>query len=424
MKSRLGIHLPNGGFHGMWALDSFHWNAFVALHLNRNLIPEIREHYPDALVLVRHYLENWYASDPHRVALDIADWYPSVKAYTRHITFANEQNLASEGAPYGGLYPPDSLYEKINEWNLAVVKELRRLCPDAVIHFPALSQGHSDDQNDFGYVGFEICRPAVEACDYLDVHTYWNGAANREDIYYGRRYRKARALFPNKRMFISECGSDVSMQRDDGADYVAWLNGLEGYVEGACFFIWDSDVANAGWTIWNKSGITSAFKHYVPPVSPAPEPTPAPVTSRPRAMLIALLRAFEKFSPKWYDDGKGHKSIGYGHQGTPEEIRLWTAPMQRWQAVEVLNRDVERYIRAVDLNVTVPVSDAQWIALCSLCFNIGVGAFSSSDLLEKLNRGDRVGAASEFERWVYSGSVVMPGLVERRNVERDLFEAG
>lgn len=268
LKSKLGIHYANANFRALEQLSSIAWNAVTVLHLNRNRVPEIRAKYPDALLLIRAYLDNWYTTDPGRWAQEIATWWKDVAPFTKHLTWANEQNLTDEGHPLGAgtqIYPPRQVYEDIRDWNLIVIAELRQLCPGAILHFPALSQGHSDDQNDAGYVGFEILRSAVDACDYLDVHTYWNGAANRESVYFGRRYEKLRALFPDKRMFISECGADVDMQRNDGADYVAWLNGLPDYVEGACFFIWDSDGANAGWTIWNKPRIVDALKNYAPP---------------------------------------------------------------------------------------------------------------------------------------------------------------
>jgi lysozyme len=64
----------------------------------------------------------------------------------------------------------------------------------------------------------------------------------------------------------------------------------------------------------------------------------------------------------------------------------------------------------------------QFDALVSFVFNVGAHAFRHSTLLAKLNRGDARGAGEEFERWVYAGGQVSPGLARRRKAERALFE--
>lgn len=98
--------------------------------------------------------------------------------------------------------------------------------------------------------------------------------------------------------------------------------------------------------------------------------------------------------------------------------------MLEWQAVEVLNRDLDSKIAAVESVVKVPMSDNQWIALCSFCFNVGVGAFTGSELLWKLNSGNYAGAADEFLRWKYQKGKELPGLVRRREAARALFLKG
>jgi hypothetical protein len=265
-----GWHLANNGGKFDTTLPS---ESFTVLHLDRGQIPEIRAAYPNALILVRHYLENWYRDDAIQVAQAIAEWYKDVRSYTKHITYANEQNLSAEGHPFNDLYPPALLYEKVRDWNTTVLQNLRQLCPDAVIHFPALSQGHSDDQNDAGYVGFEVLRKCVEAHDFLDIHTYWNGSQNRTDPFYGRRYEKLHALFPKMRLFISECNSDVDVAADNGAGIAIWYAGLPSYIEGTALFIWDSYDNQKVWILKNKPNILNAMRNFKPiPVPPQPPP--------------------------------------------------------------------------------------------------------------------------------------------------------
>ena len=66
----------------------------------------------------------------------------------------------------------------------------------------------------------------------------------------------------------------------------------------------------------------------------------------------------------------------------------------------------------------------QWAALISFTYNIGITRFRCSTLLKKLNAKDRKGAVAEFMRWVHVGKKRLPGLVKRREAERDLFLQG
>ena len=51
-------------------------------------------------------------------------------------------------------------------------------------------------------------------------------------------------------------------------------------------------------------------------------------------------------------------------------------------------------------NVKVPLNDNEFGALVSLAFNIGGSALAHSTLVRRLNKGDRIGAATEFESFV------------------------
>lgn len=63
----------------------------------------------------------------------------------------------------------------------------------------------------------------------------------------------------------------------------------------------------------------------------------------------------------------------------------------------------------------------QLAALADFAFNCGSGNLEISTLRRKVNRKDFDGAADEFLRWVYAREVKLPGLVRRRNSERQLF---
>lgn len=131
----------------------------------------------------------------------------------------------------------------------------------------------------------------------------------------------------------------------------------------------------------------------------------------------AKLENFEGFSATPYSDHKGN-SIGYGHL-----IKLGESltSVTRQQAAEILSKDVAWAENAVNSTITVPLSQGQFDALVSFCFNVGEGAFKRSTLAKRINARDS-GAASEFKRWIYASGEVNSALVARREQEQSAFE--
>jgi GH24 family phage-related lysozyme (muramidase) len=141
---------------------------------------------------------------------------------------------------------------------------------------------------------------------------------------------------------------------------------------------------------------------------------------------LALIAEFEGFVGHGYNDAGRHCTIGYGHllhHGPCSRAEL-ARTISRRAARVLLDRDADRFERAVDRLVRVTLNQGQFDALVSFAFNVGEGALADSTLLRKLNRRDFGGAASEFDRWTRSGGRVLPGLVRRRNAEEALFRAG
>jgi len=66
-------------------------------------------------------------------------------------------------------------------------------------------------------------------------------------------------------------------------------------------------------------------------------------------------------------------------------------------------------------------NNRQLAAITDFTYNCGAGNLQISLLRVKVNRRDREGAANEFGKWVYARGVKLPGLVRRRNAERELF---
>ncbi|WP_420285117.1 lysozyme, partial [Serratia liquefaciens] len=79
------------------------------------------------------------------------------------------------------------------------------------------------------------------------------------------------------------------------------------------------------------------------------------------------------------------------------------------------------YEQGVNQLVKVKITQGQFDALVSFAYNLGLRSLSTSTLLQKMNTGDKQGAANEFGRWVNAGGVKLNGLVMRRAAERELF---
>jgi len=88
-------------------------------------------------------------------------------------------------------------------------------------------------------------------------------------------------------------------------------------------------------------------------------------------------------------------------------------------AHELVNHDKQmmRYIR-------VPLTEKEHAAYLSFTYNLGVGAFSKSTLLKKLNQKEFEDACKELDKWVYAGGKKLNGLVKRRAVEKQMCLEG
>lgn len=134
---------------------------------------------------------------------------------------------------------------------------------------------------------------------------------------------------------------------------------------------------------------------------------------------LDLIKQFEGLYLKAYRCPAGVPTIGYGHTAGVAMGQVIT----QQQADDYLRRDVRQFERAVERQVSVPLTQGQFDALVSFAFNLGEGALAQSTLLRLLNAGDYAGAAAQFDRWNKAGGRVLPGLVRRRAAERALFEA-
>lgn len=148
-----------------------------------------------------------------------------------------------------------------------------------------------------------------------------------------------------------------------------------------------------------------------------------------------LIKAFESVKLQPYRCPAGLWTVGVGHVLYPpqaalkmpermafpldsEHDRLWSVG-----GIDAIFRsDLIRFETGVlRLCPSSINSQAQFDALVSFSFNLGLGSLQSSTLRMKYNRGDTAGTADEFLKWNKAGGKVLKGLTRRREAERSLF---
>lgn len=122
-----------------------------------------------------------------------------------------------------------------------------------------------------------------------------------------------------------------------------------------------------------------------------------------------------------YRDSVGVPTTCFGetnkdHRGQP--IKMGNTYTEA-ECLEMLTNTLISFEKQMDSYVKVPYkSDFMKASLLDFTYNVGVGAFSKSTLLRKLNAKDYDGACDELLRWKYAGGQVLKGLERRRTEER------
>ncbi len=136
-----------------------------------------------------------------------------------------------------------------------------------------------------------------------------------------------------------------------------------------------------------------------------------------------LIQGFEGLKLSAYKDSAGIPTIGYGNityiDGT--KVKMGDSISQE-KADQTFRYYADKFANQVDAVVIATLNQNQFNALVSMAYNIGIGAFSKSTLLKKVNANscDKT-IRDEFMKWVNSGGKKIQGLVNRRQKEADLF---
>ena len=140
---------------------------------------------------------------------------------------------------------------------------------------------------------------------------------------------------------------------------------------------------------------------------------------------LELIKEFEGFGSKPYWDVVKIPTIGWGNTYYPDgkKVTLNDKPISEIEATELLSYVAQKdFADKIFPLIKVKVSQNKFDAMVSLAYNIGVGNFSKSTLLKKVNSGDFDGASNEFLKWNKSGGKELLGLTKRRKREYDLFK--
>lgn len=149
----------------------------------------------------------------------------------------------------------------------------------------------------------------------------------------------------------------------------------------------------------------------------------------PGADAEVLIKQFEGCERKladgrfqsYPDPGTGAApwTIGWGSTGPDiKQGTIWTQA----QCDARLEQDLAAFGGKVALLLTdIQTSQAQFDAMVSLAYNIGLGNFGGSTLLKLHRARDYAGARAQFAVWNKAAGRVMPGLIRRRAAEAALY---
>ncbi len=150
-----------------------------------------------------------------------------------------------------------------------------------------------------------------------------------------------------------------------------------------------------------------------------------PANFGPAALAIGnpLIRGFEAFRSRPYQDSHGLWTIGYGSRtlanGAP--VTHATPAVNTIEADAIMAAAVRLIVPRLERLVTHALLPHQAAPVLSLTYNVGTGALATSTLLRRLNAGDMAGVAAQFLVWDECEGKVNAGLVARRAQERRAF---
>ena len=139
---------------------------------------------------------------------------------------------------------------------------------------------------------------------------------------------------------------------------------------------------------------------------------------------IDLIKKFEGFSSKPYLCPAKICTIAYGATFYPngKKVTMVDKPVTEAEGVELLKDMLKKFEQYVDSYCIDTITQHQFDALVSFCYNLGPANLKSSTLLKKVNtNANDETIREEFMKWTKAGGRTLKGLVTRRTAEADLY---
>ena len=139
---------------------------------------------------------------------------------------------------------------------------------------------------------------------------------------------------------------------------------------------------------------------------------------------IDLVKEFEGLSLKPYLCPAQVPTIGFGLTMYPNgsRVRMTDKPISEKEAELYLHEELNKFGKQVDSFTRDDLTQSQFDALTSFCYNLGGGNLKSSTLLKKVNLNPNDPTIkAEFLKWNKAGGKVLAGLTRRREAEAALY---
>lgn len=139
---------------------------------------------------------------------------------------------------------------------------------------------------------------------------------------------------------------------------------------------------------------------------------------------IDLIKQFEGFSSKPYLCPAKIPTIGFGatFYENGKKVTMNDQPINEDRAIDLLKDMLTKFEQYVDSYCVDSITQEQFDALVSFCYNLGPSNLKNSTLLKKVNANPNdPSIEAEFMKWTKAGGKTLKGLVRRREAESKLY---
>ena len=139
---------------------------------------------------------------------------------------------------------------------------------------------------------------------------------------------------------------------------------------------------------------------------------------------IEVIKSFEGFESSPYKCPAGIPTIGYGATFYPngKKVTMKDKSITEAEAITLLRFMLVSFEKYVDSYCVDTITQNQFDALVSFCYNLGPANLKSSTLIKKVNANPNDPTIrDEFMKWTKAGGKKLAGLVRRREAEANLY---